>query len=124
MSHMHINFLEPDQDMQDEVHHAEVEVSRRGLELTSTTGFRKKVKSYFYRRYINQEVAGLNADDVLFFMSESYNYVRVVSGDEEVYALDRVSVMEKSWSRRDVQCVSVETLEVVDFFLGLDVSIC
>ena len=55
MSHMHINFLEPDHDMQDELDRAKVEISRRGLELTSTTGFRKMVKSYFYRKYINQE---------------------------------------------------------------------
>ena len=124
MSHMHINFLEPDHDMQDELDRAKVEISRRGLELTSTTGFRKMVKSYFYRKYINQEVAGLDADVFLFFMSEGYNDLRVILGDEEVHALDRVSVMEKPWRRRDIQCVSVETLEVIDFFLGLNVSIC
>ena len=120
---MHTIFLEPDHDMQDELDRAKVEISRRGLELTSTTGFRKAVKSCFYREYINQEVAGLDADDFLFFMSEGYNDLRVILGDEEVHALDRVSVMEKPWRQRDIQCVSVETLEGVNFFLGLDVSI-
>ena len=44
-------------------------------------------------------------------------------GDEELWALDRVSKMSKPWGRRELKCVSVETLELMDFFLGLDVSI-
>ena len=124
MSDMHVNFLEPDQDLQDKLNYAEVKFSKRGVNLDPVSGFKKRSREFYYKRYINQEVWGLKAEDYLVYMSEAYQHLKTVLGDEEVWALDRVTVMSKPWRRHELKCVLVETLEVVDFFLGLDVSIC
>ena len=121
---MHINFLEPDQDLQDQLDYAEVKLNQKGIELVPVSGFKKRAREFYYKRYISQEISGLGPDDYIFFMSEAYQHLQIVLGDEEVWALDRVSVMSKPWRRRELNFVSVETLEMIDFFLGLDVSIC
>ena len=124
MSDMHVKFLEPDQDLQDKLHFAEVKFSQRGVNLVPVSVFKKRSREFYYKRYINQEVWGPEAEDYLVYMLEAYQHLKIVLGDEEVWALDRVSVMSKPWRRHELKCVSVETLEVVEFFLGLDVSIC
>ena len=109
---MHVNFLEPDQDLQDKLNYAEVKFSQRGVNLVPVSGFKKRSLEFYYKRYINQEVWGLEAEDYLVYMSEAYQHLKIVLGDEEVWALDRVSVMSKPWRRHELKCVSVETLEV------------
>ena len=63
---MHVFLLETDQSLQYQLDFAEVEISKKELKVATTTGLRKKAEVYHYRKYVNQEVSGLNADDFLF----------------------------------------------------------
>ena len=121
---MHLNFLEPDQDLQDQLDYAEVELCQMGFDLVPVSSFKMRAREFYYKSYIFHEFSGLGADYYVFYLSEAYQYLQIILGDEHVLALDCVSVMSKPRGRRELKCVSVETLELVDFFLRLDVSIC
>ena len=120
MSGMHVYFLEPDQDILDQLNYAEVKLSQRGINLVPVSDFKKSAREFYYKRYVNQEIWGLKAADS---KSEACQHLKIFLGDEEIWALDRISVMSKPWRRQELKMVSVETLALVDF-LGLDVSIC
>ena len=64
----------------------------------------------------------VKASVFVFFVWE-ISVLKNYSGVEEFLAIDWVSVKDKPCGRRDLRWVSVETLEVIDFFLGPLVSI-
>ena len=72
MSDMHVNFLEPDQDLKDKLNYAEVKFSQRGVNLVPVSGFKNWSREFYYKRYINQEVWGPEAEDYLVYMSKAY----------------------------------------------------
>ena len=67
--------------MEDDLGHAEFDLSQNGVELEPTSGFRNTMRQCFYRKYLSGDVVGLCAKEFLFYMSTSQHYSRLVLGE-------------------------------------------
>ena len=73
MSGMHVNFLEPDKDLENQLDYAEVKLSQKDTNLVHDSGFKKRAREFYYKRYIGQEISGLGADDYVFICRRHIN---------------------------------------------------
>ena len=121
MAIYNLNYLYPNQQMEDDLGHAEFGLSQSGVELEPTSGFRNTMRRYFYRKYLSGDVVGLCAKEFLFYMSTSYHYSRLVLGEEEILGITTAKRFFSPWERRETECVSRETVDIINFFLGKDV---
>ena len=65
---------------------------------------------------------GLCAKEFLFYMSTSHHYSILVLGEEEILGITTAKRYSSPWERRETECVSRKTVDIINFFLGKDVS--
>ena len=117
-----MNFLEPGEELQNLLCEAEYLLEQQGIVLVPVSDFRLKVRQYLYKNYINENIGGLEASDFLFYLSTSYKHLNIILGHEEVLGICRASTMLNPWDKRETRTVSSRTVDVIEFFLGRNVS--
>ena len=96
----------PNQQMEDDLGHAEIDLSQNGVKLEPTSGFRNTMRRYFYRKYLSGDVLGLCAKEFLFYMSTSDHYSRPVLGEEEILGITTAKRYFSHWERRETELTS------------------
>ena len=113
----------PNDEMKQELETANYQLTVDGLEFTPIIGRKKTVRRYAYKAFLKTGVFGLDALSFLFFMSTAYCYPHLALCDEEVLGICRVRNRFNPWSMRETRCASKWTTELIEFFLGKDVSL-
>ena len=89
--------------MEDDLGHAEFNLSQNCAELEPTSGFRKTMRRYFYRKYLSGDVVGLCAKEFLFYMFTSHYYSRLALGEEDILGITTAKRYFSPWERRETE---------------------
>ena len=91
--------------MDDDLGHAQFDLSQNGVDIEPSSGFRNAMRRYFYRKNLSGDVLGLCAQEFLFYMSTSHHYSRLVLGEEEILGITRAKRYFSPWEKRETECV-------------------
>ena len=130
MSCYPLNYESPYEELQEEIDTAQYKLSVDVIELTPVTGRQRTIRRfiyiyiyiYIYQSFLKKGVFEFDAVSYLFFMSTAYSYFQMAHWDE-VSGICRVRNRFNSWSIRKTRCVPKWTIELIEFFLGKDVSL-
>ena len=113
----------PDDEMKEKLETANYQLTVDGSEFTPISGRMRRVRRYIYKAFLKTGVFGLDALSFLFFMSTAYSFPHLALWNEEVAGICRVRNRVSPWTMRETRCVSKWTTELIEFFLGKDVSL-
>ena len=117
-----MKLLEPGEELQDLFCEAEYLLEQQGIVLFPVTDFRLKVRPNLYKNFINENIGGLKACDFPFYLSTACKHLNIILGHEQVLVICRASTMLNPWDKRETCTVSSKRGDVIEFFLGRNVS--
>ena len=123
MSCYPLNHESPEEELQEELETAHYKLSVDGIEFTPVTGRRRTVRRYIFQAFLQKGVFGLDAVSYMFFLSTAYSYFQRALWDEEVSGICRVRNRFNPWTMLETRYCSKWTTELIEFFIGNDVSL-
>ena len=117
-----INYLRETEEVRDELDAAEWRLIVNGFSRESVTGALEMKRRQQYLDFIYRDTSGLGAQEFLYFFPSGYKVDCLVLTDYEVQGILGARGSHSPWELRRTQCVSDETSNIIEFFLGKDVS--
>ena len=78
MSGMHVNFLDREKDLQDQLDYAEVKLSHKGVDLVPVSGFKKSAREFYYKNTSVRKILGLELT-IMCFICRRHNSIYKLS---------------------------------------------
>ena len=117
-----VNYLRESELANEHLENARWRLETDGDSLEPLSLLQNRKRRSQYLNFIYQDTAGLSAIQFRFFFSGSYKFPHLVLSDDEIDGTIRAIGSNHPWDRRETQCVSEETVGIIKFFLGRDVS--
>ena len=117
-----INYLRESELANEHLENASWRLETDGVSLEPLSLLQNRKRRSQYLNFIYQDTAGLSAIQFSFFFSGSYKFPQLALTDDEIEGIIRAIGSNRPWERRETQCVSGETVEIIKFFLWRNVS--
>ena len=117
-----VNYLRNNEENRNDLGGAEWKLRTSGFSEPMVNSSTEHIRRKDYLDFIYRDTSGLTAEDYLFFFSVGYKIYKIVLTGDEVIGILGARGSYSPWELRRTQCVSDDTSDIVEYFLGKDVS--
>ena len=117
-----VNYLRDNEENRDDLKAAEWRLKTSGYSEPLVNNSTEYIRGKDYLDFIYRDTSVMTAEDYLFFFSAVYKIDKIVLTGDEIIGILGARGRYSPWELRRTQCVSDDTSDIIEYFLGKDVS--